>query len=171
MARQQYYSRVPSRLSLYNRTDGPDTFACSEGLSRDFVEKELSAICNYKPTSGEGTLIRNASLPPIYYQGQAKSGEIFQGRICFLPLDYTGERSSHIAHNIVLSSEESDTLFSTPDSVCLNASMFDGDENKFDFSDPSLTFDDQYPDFPFAVCHSDHAVDPRFLRRKIPDGG
>ena len=37
MSYQHFYSRVPARVSLYNRRDGFDTFAQSAALNPDFV--------------------------------------------------------------------------------------------------------------------------------------
>ena len=41
MAYQHFYSRVPARVSMYHKADGFDTFAHSEGLERDFIERPL----------------------------------------------------------------------------------------------------------------------------------
>ena len=44
MAYQHFYSRVPARVSLYNKIDGFDTFAHSAALTREFVLGELYPI-------------------------------------------------------------------------------------------------------------------------------
>ena len=44
MALQHLYSRVPARASMFNKADGYDTFACSDGLTREFIERELSVL-------------------------------------------------------------------------------------------------------------------------------
>ena len=44
MSYQHFYSRVPARVSLYNKIDGFDTFAHSAALDREFILGELSAV-------------------------------------------------------------------------------------------------------------------------------
>ena len=66
MALQHLYSRVPARASMFNKADGYDTFACSDGLTREFIERELSVVYDYKPSAAETALIRNGELPPLY---------------------------------------------------------------------------------------------------------
>lgn len=51
MALQHFYSRIPARASMFNKSDSYDTFACSDGLTREFIERELSIIDDYKPTA------------------------------------------------------------------------------------------------------------------------
>ena len=48
MAKQHFYSRVPARISMYNRADSFDTFAHSEGLDREFIERELAPVYENK---------------------------------------------------------------------------------------------------------------------------
>ena len=62
MAKQHFYSRVPARGSLYNRSDGFDTFAHSQGLSRDFVERELSAVYENKLTKQDAEAVRTGKV-------------------------------------------------------------------------------------------------------------
>ena len=44
MARQHFYSRVPARVSLYNKSDSFDTFAKGVSLPNDLVMGELSVM-------------------------------------------------------------------------------------------------------------------------------
>ena len=106
MALQHFYSRIPARASMFNKSDSYDTFACSDGLTREFIGRELSIIDDYKPTAEETTLIRRTQLPPLYAQMAVKSGELVQSAISFLASDYTGERTSYMVHSLVFSEKE-----------------------------------------------------------------
>ena len=106
MAKQHFYSRVPARGSLYNRADGFDTFAHSQGLSREFIERELSAVYENKLTKQDGEAIRTGKMPAVYSQSCLKSGALVQSCVSYLPKDYTGERSAYLCHSLILSEEE-----------------------------------------------------------------
>jgi hypothetical protein len=56
MARQHFYSRVPARVSLYNKCDGFDTFAKSGSISGELVMGELATM--YKDKLDIHNLIR-----------------------------------------------------------------------------------------------------------------
>ena len=106
MAQQHFYSRVPARISIFNKTDGYDTFAASPALTRGFIEDELARVYDNKPTKGDALLIQSGKLPPVYCQYQASSGETIQSCMSFLTHDYTGERSSYLVHSLVLTEAE-----------------------------------------------------------------
>ena len=94
MAQQHFYSRVPARVSMYNRYDSFDTFAHSAGLTREFVERDLSLVYNDKLGKNDLSLVRRGEISPVYYQCVVRSGNLVQGCLTFLPLDYTKERSA-----------------------------------------------------------------------------
>lgn len=75
---------------MYNRSDGFDTFAQSEGLEREFVERELAAVFENKLHKNDVALVRRDGMPPVYTQCCTKSGVLVQNCIRYLPLDYTG---------------------------------------------------------------------------------
>ncbi len=66
MSQQHFYSRVPAKMSIFNRADGFDTFAYSDGLEREFIEKDLAAIYDNKPSKNDAALIRDGKLAPVY---------------------------------------------------------------------------------------------------------
>ena len=67
MAKQHFYSRVPARASMYNRCDGFDTFAHSEGLEQSFVQEELAAVCENKLFKTAGKVYFVAVAVLMYY--------------------------------------------------------------------------------------------------------
>ena len=106
MAFQHFYSRVPARISMYNKFDGFDTFAHSNGLTREFIERELSIVYQDKLSKMDVPLVRKGEIKPVYYQCTSKSGKLVQGCITYLSLDYTGERSAYFTHSLILTDEE-----------------------------------------------------------------
>ena len=68
MAYQHFYSRVPARVSMYNKADGFDTFAHSEGLERDFIENDLSVVYQNKLAKGDVDSVRRGEYPSVYLQ-------------------------------------------------------------------------------------------------------
>ncbi len=145
MALQHFYSRVPARMSIFNRTDSFDTFAYSDGLEREFIEKELSAVYDNKPSKSDAVLIRNGELPPIYCQRYSRSGILAQGCISFLPLDYTGERSAFLVHSLIPDEQEENAIISNPENNLLNPDMFKTDLSDFDLTSPDAKPDNNYP--------------------------
>lgn len=158
MALQHLYSRVPAKMSLFNKTDGYDTFAHSEGLSFEMIEKELSDIYDNKPTKNDAILIQNGTLPPLYCQFTANDGSLVQGCMSFMPLDYTGERSAYLVHSLVMTDEERKALIESPDNAPLNPEMF-----RTDISGFNMTSFDSHPDSAFPE------IDYKPLRAKATD--
>ena len=105
MAHQHFYSRVPARISMYNKFDSFDTFAHSRDLARDFIERELSLVYADKLSKNDMAEVRKGQIKPVYYQCNLKSGKFVQGCITYLPLDYTGERSAYFTHSLILTDE------------------------------------------------------------------
>jgi hypothetical protein len=120
MAKQHFYSRVPARGSLFNRSDGFDTFAQSEGLSREFVERELSAVYENKLGKQDAEAVRTGKMPVVYSQCCLRSGQLVQSCVTYLPKDYTGERSAYLCHSLILSDEEKQRIFCSRDNALLN---------------------------------------------------
>ena len=76
MALQHFYSRVPAKISMYNRTDSFDTFICSAGVSRDFALKELAQVNDLKLTVHEiETKVASTVLASLLKE------HVFSGRI------------------------------------------------------------------------------------------
>ena len=112
MAHQHFYSRVPARVSLYNKIDGFDTFAHSAGLQRDFILGELSTMYYGKLEIHNPVRLRRGEIPTVYSQAMLPSGSLVQTVISYLPKDFTGERSAYLAHSLVISDEEKKSIFS-----------------------------------------------------------
>lgn len=155
MAYQHFYSRVPARLSIFNRTDGFDTFAYSDGLEREFIEKELSAIYDNKPSKTDGARIRNGELPPLYCQYFTKSGVLAQGCIGFLAKDYTGERSAYVSHILIPDGKEEKEILDNPENAPLNPAVFQSDLTNFPLTSPELKPNNEYPTVPYKTIKAE----------------
>ena len=81
MAYQHFYSRVPARISLYNKTDGFDTFAHSAALPDEFILGELSPIYRDKLQNHDIGKIRRGEVSPIYSQYTTPSGYTVQSAL------------------------------------------------------------------------------------------
>lgn len=158
MAKQHFYSRVPARGSLFNRSDGFDTFAQSEGLSREFVERELSAVYENKLGKQDAEAVRTGKMPVVYSQCCLRSGQLVQSCVTYLPKDYTGERSAYLCHSLILSDEEKQRIFCSRDNALLNPAMFVSDAGAFDFVNQSAD-----PDYPEKEYIPGKAGDPKEL--------
>ena len=131
MSYQHFYSRVPARVSLYNRRDGFDTFAQSSALNPDFVRGELSCVYADKLNIHDPVKIRRGEIPVVYTQYSFGSGAVAQTAIGYLPSDFTGERSAYIAHSLILNDDEKIKLFRSDDKDMFNPDMFITDISRF----------------------------------------
>ena len=155
MASQHFYSRVPARVSMFNRTDCFDTFACSSDIDRDFCEKELSNICNIALSVEDVEDIRLGKIPPLYSQFTAKTGELVQSCMTFLPVDYSGERSAYLVHSLVFKGEEKDKLLANPKGPIFDAGRFTHDISSFAITDPGARPNPDYPAFSLEEFESE----------------
>lgn len=152
MAKQHFYSRVPARVSMYNRSDGFDTFAHSKGLERDFVQRDLSFIYENKLAKNDLEAVRKGMMPMVYSQCCLKTGELVQSCITYLPRDYTGERSAYLAHTLILSEEEKKNLLFSGKNAPLNTEMFVTDVDGFNLMSPKAKADCEYPEKQYEVA-------------------
>ena len=74
MSYQHFYSRVPARVSLYNKIDGFDTFAQSAGLDGDFVVNELSVVYKDNLDVHDSMRVRRGEVPTVYSHQVLPSG-------------------------------------------------------------------------------------------------
>ncbi len=155
MAQQHLYSRVPARMSAFNRTDGFDTFAYSENITRDFIETELASVYDNKPTKEDAALIVEDKLPPVFCQKTANDGQLIQSCISFLKKDYTGERSSYLVHSLVMEGAESEQALNSPDSVIFNKALFRTDLNGIDFNALDTVPDSAMPELKYTSVKSE----------------
>ncbi len=166
MAKQHFYSRVPFRASMFNRADGYDTFACSEGLEREFIDKELGVVCESKPTAEESVLIRKGELSPVYCAYTAKDGTLVQSCTTFMPLDYTGERSTYLVHNLLFDPQETASLFYSPTRALFNEAMFDHDIGHFDITSLTAQPLPKYPELDFKYVTAEN---PKWLTEELDE--
>lgn len=145
MAEQHFYSRVPARVSMYNKYDGFDTFAHSAGLTREFIERELAVVYADKLSKNDVVLVRRGEISPVYYQCCVRSGSLVQGCITYLPLDYTLERSAYLTHTLVFSEEERKELLYSSDKSIFNHQMYKKDISEFNITSPTVTPNSNYP--------------------------
>lgn len=125
MAKQHFYSRIPARLSMFEKTDCFDTFAKSEVIDQKFINDNLLPFCDIKLTANELNLIRDAKFSNAFAQYFSKNGEtLIQSAISYIPLDFTGERSSYMVHSLIYSDEERTKLVSSNRNGLINPKLF-----------------------------------------------
>lgn len=165
MAYQHFYSRVPAKVSMYNRSDSFDTFAHSEGLEREFIERELSVVYQNKLNKGDLDAVRRGEIPRVYSQCVLKSGKVVQGCTTYLSLDYTGERSAYFTHSLVLTEDEKRNIFYSKEHFCFNPDMFNTDIEDFDITSATAAPNVSYP----AVEYIAKEGNPSNITDKYPE--
>jgi len=161
VSKQHFYARVPARLSIFNRTDSYDTFAVSEDVSREFIEKELSPLYDIKLVQSDADLIRRGEMAPIYIGYRTKSGTLVRAKVGFEQRDYSGERSAYFVHSLLLSQEEADDC--APDRATVIPSVFVEDLGGFAISDLSSRPKRDYPSLTLPKTKADPCA---FLREE-----
>lgn len=146
MALQHFYSRVPARVSMYNRSDGFDTFAQSAGLERDFVERELASVYESKLDKNDISAVRQNEMPCVFTQCCTRSGALVQNCISYLPLDYTGERSAYLSHSLIYTEEEKKQILSAKEGTALNPELFQTDIGDFHITAADAVPNSNYPE-------------------------
>lgn len=136
MAKQHFYSRVPSRVSLYNKCDGFDTFAKSKSLSDELTLGELSAVYKDKLDIHNPTRLRRGEIPTVYSQMMLSDGDVVQTSIKYLATDFTGERSAYLAHSLILNVKERAAVFYGDANDSFSPNMFINDISVFKLTDP-----------------------------------
>lgn len=145
MSHQHFYSRVPARVSLFNKRDGFDTFAHSLLLEREFILGPLAIAYENKLTIHDPTKVWRGEIPMVYSQTVLEGGGVAQSAIRYIPKDFTGERSAYIAHTLILTEKEREEIFFTPDHDAFTPGMFYTDISGFNLTDrravgnPNLT--------------------------------
>ncbi len=135
MALQHFYSRVPARLSMYERTDSFDTFIKSSMIDEKFIKDNLLPLCVMKLSANEMNLIRDGKFTTAYAQYTSKNGEtLIQSVISYIPLDFTGERSSYMVHSLIYNDEEKSKILSSNKYSLLNKKLFKTNIDEFDIT-------------------------------------
>ncbi len=132
MAQQHYYSRVPARMSMFNKTDGFDTFACSKGIDLAFAEDTLMVVDEIKLTAAENSEIRSGNMSPCYVQFNTAKGGTVRSLITYLPLDYTSERPGYMVHSLILNPDEHKKAVCDIDAAPVNSALLVSDMDAFD---------------------------------------
>lgn len=145
MALQHFYSRVPARVSLYNKADGFDTFAQSAELEREFVEGELAYVYENKLGKNDMPAVLRGQMPCVYTQSCTRSGRLVQNKITYIPSDYTGERSAYLSHSLIFSEDEKKQILSSGMDDTLNPSLFSVSIDDFQIAAPGSVPDTAYP--------------------------
>ena len=177
MAFQHFYSRVPARVSMYNKCDGFDTFAHSNGLTREFIERELLIVYQDKLSKTDMPFVRKGEIKPVYYQCCVKSGKLVQGCITYLPLDYTGERSAYFTHSLVFTDEEAKDLLVDTNKTIFNTKVFKTDISEFNITSPLSSPNNNYPEIDYItdldnyrdLCHYGPEMN-RYILEAVKNG-
>ncbi len=173
MAQQHLYSRVPARMSAFNKTDGFDTFAYSENITRSFIETELASVYDNKPTKEDAVLINDGKLPPVYCQKMTDDGQFIQSCISFQQKDYTGERSAYLVHSLIMEGEECEQALSSPDNIIFNKSLFRTDLDDIDFNSFEMAPDTAMAELKYISAKTEDIsfitkeYDPTMMRRTL----
>ncbi|MBQ4060539.1 MAG: hypothetical protein IJD46_00795, partial [Bacilli bacterium] len=135
MAYQHFYSRVPARLSMFERADSFDTFAKSEQFDEKFINSNFIPLCNVKLSQNELNLIRDEKFSTAYAQYFSKNNEnLIHSAISYIPLDFTGERSSYMVHSLLYTDEEREKITTSNRNGLINRKLFVTDINTFDIT-------------------------------------
>lgn len=156
MALQHFYSRVPARVSMYNKTDGFDTFAVSEGIDREFAEKEIASVCENKMLKVNVDDVRTGKMPSVYTQSCTRSGIQIQNCISYISRDYTGERSAYLSHTLVLNDDETRQMYTSKDASALNVKLFKNNIDVFDITSPTAIPVGNYPALQYVSDTAEH---------------
>ena len=150
MAYQHFYSRVPARVSLYNKIDGFDTFAHSAALDREFILGELSRVYKDLLPLHDPIRIRRGEIPTVYSQALLPSGRLVHTAVKYLPTDFTGERSAYLAHSRVLTDEERAGVIRNSAVDPFNRGMFITDISLFKLTDRGVMANPNCPEHRYA---------------------
>lgn len=138
MSYQHFYSRVPARVSYFNKRDGFDTFAYSAALDRDFILGELATVYAGKLEIHDSVRVRRGEIPVVYSQTMLPSGRLVQTAVKYLPTDFTGERSAYLAHSLIFTDEERESVVYNSKVDVFNPDMFISDVSGFKLTDRNV---------------------------------
>ncbi len=157
MSYQHLYSRVPARVSLFNKRDGFDTFAHSSELSPSLILGELSLVYLNRLDIYDPLRIRRGELSPVYSQIRLPSGMMAQTAVSYAPVDFTGERSAYFAHTLVLTEEEMTSVLGNPLADCFNPGSFYKDISRFNITSRLAAPNPAFPKMDYIIKSlSDH---------------
>ncbi|MHB8061423.1 MAG: GAP1-N2 domain-containing protein [Ruminiclostridium sp.] len=108
MILQQYYTR--EKRGIFRTTEGYDSIAKSKELKGNFIKKNLHNFCFYdEPRELAEAQEKNIDMyPKSLACFHIESGEMIIGQSVFVPIDFTGLRSTFFTHNYIISQEKSE---------------------------------------------------------------
>lgn len=145
MSYQHFYSRVPARVSLFNKRDGFDTFAHTSGLNPEFIRGELSCVYEGKLAVQDQLRVMRGEIPPVYSQILLPSGALVHSVTSYIPSDFTGERSAYLTHTHLLTEAEREAVMCSTKSDCFNRHNFITDIKRFNLTSASAAANSAYP--------------------------
>ena len=146
MAKRHLYSRVPAKASMYQLTDGYDTFARSGGLDKDFIFSEMGRLFEYSPGKAESGMILDGVLPPTYASLRTPGGDIVHSCITYLPRDFTGERYAVMINSLVLDKDEKQEVYTKKEAAYFNPGLFDEKISDFKITSADYAPITDYPE-------------------------
>ena len=144
-------------MSLFNKMDGYDTFAHSEGMSRELIENELTAVTGNKLTPQDIELTQRGAMPVVFCRFNTSEGLAHSAITC-MENDYTGERSSYMVHTLLLSDEEKAAYGENPDTALLNPDVFLRDLSGFDLTSFEASPITDFAEKDLPACKSGEAA-------------
>ncbi|HHX59204.1 MAG TPA: hypothetical protein GX707_00455 [Epulopiscium sp.] len=117
MILQQYYTR--ERRGIFRTTDGYDTIAKSPTLDKNLIKKVFHLYCFYDAprelqVAGEKD---SNKYPKSLSFIQLDTNETILGQSVYVPVDFTGQRSTFFTHNYLLSKESKEAFIKNPEKI------------------------------------------------------
>lgn len=132
MAYQHFFSRVPAKVSMFEKADSFDTFAKSEAITKEYIMQNLMPLCNLRLSNAELNMIRDGNFSYSYCQFQSKQNDLIQSTITYIPLDYTMVRSSYMIHSLIYTNEEKQKIIEQSRNALFNSKLFTKSMDSFD---------------------------------------
>ena len=117
MILQQYYTR--ERRGIFRTTDGYDTIAKTPTLDNNFIKKSLHPYCFYDaPRELQIAGEKDAGkYPEALTFFQLDTGQAILGQSVYVPVDFTGQRSTFFTHNYVIYKTSKEDLIKNPERI------------------------------------------------------
>ena len=117
MILQQYYTR--ERRGIFRSTEGYDTIAKSPSLDNNLIKKVFHSYCFYNPprelqVAGEKD---GEQYPEALTFLQMDTKESMLGQSVYVPVDFTGQRSTFFTHNYLIPQRIKEGLIKSPDQL------------------------------------------------------
>lgn len=119
---QHIYTR--ERKGMFRQSPGYDTIAASAGLSHAFIKEHLHPYCTYSaPAALKNTAATD--YPPAITVVNYICGRMLLSRAVYVPVDFTGQRSTFFVHNYVLPPRAAANALADMGSVLRNTKFLD----------------------------------------------